>query len=668
MPSLTPSGTGLLYGGDYNPEQWPDDRWREDVELMRQARVNLVTVGVFGWAQLEPEPGRYNFGWLDRVLDLLHDNGIGVDLATATASPPPWFPHAYPRSLPVDRDGRTLWYGSRQTFCASSPEYRDAALRLVEALATRYGGHPALRMWHIHNEYGCHNLTCYCDVSAQAFRDWLRERYGDLDGLNAAWGTAFWSQRYTDWAQVIPPRATTAIGNPTQALDFRRFSSDALLALCRAEHDVLRRITPDVPATTNLMAGMYDHFTGLDYWRWGPELDFVSNDHYLIGTHPEPHVDIAFAGDLTRSLGGGRPWLLMEHSTGAVNWQPHNLAKAPGELLRESLGHVARGSEGAMFFQWRASRAGAEKWHSAMLPHAGTDSRIWREVMELGSALANLGPVASSTVDTDVAVVFDYASGWAAEALAQPSADLTTFDEVRRWYGALWRAGITADFAPPGGDLSRYRLVLVPALYLVSDADAANLVSYVDSGGTVLVGPYSGIVDENDQVRPGGYPGAFRDLLGVRIEEYHPLPPGEFVKLSGGSAGTVWRELGRSTGAEVLESYVDGPVAGSPAVTRNGRAWYVSTRLDEPSLDRLVGQVCAAAGVTAVLTGAPDGLEAVRRRHPDGTAYLFLINHAGTAATVAGTGTDLLSGAYVAGEVSVPAGGVVVLRDSTEEE
>jgi len=303
-----------------------------------------------------------------------------------------------------------------------------------------------------------------------------------------------------------------------------------------------------------------------------------------------------------------------------------------------------------------------------MLPHAGTDSRIWREVMELGSALANLGPVASSTVDTDVAVVFDYASGWAAEAPAQPSADLTTFDEVRRWYGALWRAGITADFAPPGGDLSRYRLVLVPALYLVSEADAANLVSYVDRGGTVLVGPYSGIVDENDQVRPGGYPGAFRDLLGVRIEEYHPLPPGEFVKLSGGSAGTVWRELGRSTGAEVLESYVDGPVAGSPAVTRNGRAWYVSTRLDEPSLDRLVGQVCAAAGVTAVLTGAPDGLEAVRRRHPDGTAYLFLINHAGTAATVAGTGTDLLSGAYVAGEVSVPAGGVVVLRDSTEEE
>jgi beta-galactosidase len=523
-------------------------------------------------------------------------------------------------------------------------------------------------MWHIHNEYGCHNLTCYCDVSAEAFRIWLRARYTDLDRLNEAWGTAFWSQRYTDWAQVLPPRATTAIGNPAQALDFRRFSSDALLELCVAERDVLRRITPATPATTNFMAGTYDHFNGLDYWSWGPELDFVANDHYLIGTHTEPHIDIAFAGDLTRSLGGGRPWLIMEHSTSAVNWQPRNLAKPPGQLLRDSLGHVARGSAGAMFFQWRASRSGAEKWHSGMLPHGGTDTRVWREVVGLGQALQRLGPVASSTVDSDVAVVFDYASGWAAEAPAQPSTDMTTFDEVRRWYGALWRAGITTDFAAPGADLSGYRAVLVPALYLVSDADAANLLSYVDGGGTLLTGPYSGVVDECDQVRLGGYPGAFRDLLGIRIEEYYPLPPDNVVKLSGGSVGQVWRELGRSTGAEVLESYVDGPVAGSPAVTRHGRAWYVSTRLDEPSLDRLVQQVCAAAGVAPAVAGGPAGLEAVRHRDGSGNAFLFLLNHTETAATVAATGTDLLTGDRFTGEVTVPPGGVVVLRSSIEEE
>ncbi len=667
MPSLTPSGTGLLYGGDYSPEQWPDSLWREDVELMGQAGFNLATVGVFAWAQLEPEPDRYRFDWLDRVLDLLHEGGIAVDLATATASPPPWFSHAHPGSLPVDQDGRRRWYGSRQSFCPSSPAYRQAALRLVEALATRYAEHPALAMWHIHNEYGCHNLTCYCDTSAAAFRIWLHDRYGGLDRLNDAWGTAFWSQRYTDWAQVLPPRTTTALGNPTQALDFHRFCSDALLELCVAERDVLRRITPGIPATTNFMAGMYNHFNGLDYWRWAAELDFVANDHYLFGAHRESHVDLAFAADLTRSLGGRKPWLIMEHSTSAVNWQPRNLAKEPGQLLRNSLGHVARGSDGAMFFQWRASRSGAEKWHSGMLPHAGTDSRVWREVVALGAALRRLGPVASSTVDSQVAVVFDYASGWAAEAPGQPSVDMTTFDEVRRWYGVLWRAGTSADFAAPGADLSGYRLVLVPALYLVTDADAANLVSYVDSGGTVLVGPYSGIVDADDRVRPGGYPGAFRDLLGIRVEEFYPLLPGEVAKLSGGSAGRVWRELGRSTGAEVLESYVDGPVADSPAITRNGRAWYVSTRLDEPSLDRLFGQLCAAAGVAPVLAERPAGLEAVRRGHRGGDSYLFLINHAGTAARVAAAGTDLLTGTESAGEVTVPAGGVVVLRSTGKE-
>jgi beta-galactosidase len=665
MPSLSPLLTGLLYGGDYNPEQWSDDVRRADVELMREAGVNLVTVGVFAWAWLEPEPGRYTFGWLDEVLDLLHGKGIRVDLATATAAPPPWFSHAYPGSLPVDRDGRRLWYGSRQSFCASSPEYRRAALALVEQLAARYRDHPALAMWHIHNEYGCHNLTCYCDVSAEAFRAWLRVRYGEVAGLNDAWGTAFWSQRYEHWSEVLPPRATTAIPNPAQLLDFRRFSSDALLSLCVAERDVLRRWSPDTPATTNFMAGMFD---GLDYWRWARELDFVSNDNYLFGAAPDPHIDLSLSADLTRSLGGGRPWLLMEHSTSAVNWQPRNLAKAPGQLLRNSLTHVARGSDGALFFQWRASRSGAEKWHSAMLPHAGTDTRVWREVVGLGAALGRLAPVAGSTVDSEVAVLLDYESGWAAEGPGQPSADMRAVEEIRRWYGALWRTGYTADFAHPSADLSRYRAVLVPALYLVSDADAANLRSYVDSGGTILVGPYSGIVDECDRVRLGGYPGAFAELLGVRVEEFYPLLPDETVKLSGGGAGQVWRELGRAAGATVLESYVDGPVAGAPAVTRNGSAWYVGTRLDEPSLDRLVAQVCAEAGATPVLTDPPPGLEAVRRRHGSASAYLFLVNHAETAATVAAAGTDLLTGDPFHGEVTVPPGGVVVLRSSGEEE
>jgi beta-galactosidase len=649
---VVPRVEGLCYGGDYNPEQWPERVWAEDAALMREAGVNLVTVGVFAWSMLEPAPGRYEFGWLDRVLSTLHEAGVAVDLATATASPPAWFSAAHPESLPVDRDGTRLAFGSRQVFCASSVAYRERALALVEALAARYGGHPALALWHVHNEYGCHNAACYCEVSAAAFRDWLRRRYGDdIDALNEAWGTAFWSQRYTDWEHVGPPRATLTFANPTQVLDFRRFGSDALLDLFTAERDVLRRATPAIPITTNLMTGS---FTRLDYWRWAREMPVVSNDHYLIGADPIPApAQIAYAADLARSLAGGRPWLLMEHSTSAVNWQPCNLAKAPGQLVRDSLGHVARGSDGALFFQWRASRAGAEKWHSAMVPHAGRDSRIWREVVELGEHLKRLAPIAGSTVEASVAVLLDYPSGWAQEADAQPSHDLDCFTEIRRWHAALWRLGITADLAHPGSDLSGYRAVLVPALYLVDDAAAANLAGYVAGGGTLVVGAYSGVVDEFDHVRPGGYPGAFTDLLGVRVEEFCPLPDNGSVRLSDGSIGRVWSERGRVTGAQPVATYVDGPAAGSPAITRRGSAWYVGTRLDPASLERLL---------VTVLGPGSSGVERIRRRHPDGRSYLFLLNHGGVDADVAAHGTDLLTGAAFPGRLA--AGQVAVVEET----
>ena len=406
MGRLVPKVSGLSYGGDYNPEQWPEEVWPQDVALMREAGVNLVTVAVFGWAWLEPAPGAYTFDRLDRIMDGLHAGGIRVCLATATASPPPWFSYAHPETLPVDADGRRLTYGSRQAICPSSPVYRQAALALTEQLARRYHDHPALALWHVHNEYACHNAYCYCDTSAAAFRDWLQRRYGDLDALNAAWGTAFWSQTYTDWAQVQPPRATPTSKNPGQVLDFRRFSSAEHLANFVAERDVLHALAPGIPVTTNLMTGSC---VDLDYWAWGREMTgpdrLVSNDHYILAEHPlEPPAQIAFAADLARSLAGG-PWLLMEHSTSAVNWQPRNLAKPPGQLIRDSLAHVARGSEGALYFQWRASRAGSEKWHSAMVPHAGTESKIWREVVTLGGHLRALAEVEGARTEAEVAVL-----------------------------------------------------------------------------------------------------------------------------------------------------------------------------------------------------------------------------------------------------------------------
>jgi beta-galactosidase len=673
---------GLSYGGDYNPEQWPEEVWRSDAELMQRAGVNMVSLGIFSWAHLETAEGVYDFDWLDRVIDLLHAHGVRVDLATATASPPPWFSHAYPQTLPVDVDGRRLTYGSRQAYCPSAPQYRAGAVRLVEQLATRYAGHPALALWHVNNEYGCHVSRCWCDVSAEAFRGWLQRRYGgDINALNAAWGTAFWAQRYTDWAQVLPPRATPSYPNPTQSLDFRRFSSDELLDCFRAERDVLHRLSPGVPVTTNMMAS--SNFSELDYWSWVPEVDLISNDHYIPATDPASQIDLAFAADLTRSLAGGQPWLLMEHSTSAVNWQPRNVPKAPGQMRRNSLAHVARGSDGAMFFQWRASIAGAEKFHSAMVPHAGTQTRVWREVEALGADLASLAEVAGSVVTSDgggrpeVAILLDYASFWAGSLPAHPSVDMSPHSELMAWYAALWRAGIVTDFVHPNGDLSPYRLLLAPALYLIDDAGCAALTSFVEGGGTLAVGPFSGIVDANDHVRPGGYPAGLREALGLWVEEFHPLAEGATIALDDGSTGLVWSELAHSEGAvaqarytsEGPSGYPESPLAGAPAITHHeygdGEAWYFGTRLDADGLDRWIARITAAAGITSV-AAAPTGVEAVRRRQPDGRAYLFLINHTDTDVEVPGSGAELLTSKLVTGSVTVPARGVAVLREEDD--
>lgn len=655
-------GEGIWYGADYNPEQWPEQTWAEDVELMRRAGVNLVSVGIFSWALLQPTPERYVFDWLDRAIDLLHDGGISVDLATATASPPPWLAHRHPETLPRRADGTVLWPGGRQAYCPSSPVFRDHSLALVEAVARRYARHPAVVLWHVSNELGCHNVHCYCDVSAEAFRGWLRERYGDLDSLNAAWGTAFWSQRYHDWAEVNPPRTAPTFANPTQQLDFLRFSSDEQRAQLRAERELLNRLVPQ-PVTTNFMIGTGMKY--LDYHSWASDVDVVANDHYLTAADPQPQVNLALAADHTRGVAGGAPWLLMEHSTSAVNWQPRNVAKTPGQMRRNSLAHVARGADGVLFFQWRASPAGAEKFHSALVPHAGPDTKVFREVCRLGADLRALAEVRGSRVDADVAILFDYEAWWGAELDSHPSVDVTYTDRLAALHAALWRAGVTADVVHPSADLSRYRLVVVPTLYLVRDADADALRRFVEAGGTAAVTYFSGIVDEHDHIRLGGYPGAFRDLLGVRVEEFFPLRAGETVRLDDGARADVWTEWLHAEGAEVLAAYTDGPLPGVPALTRNavgaGAAWYVGTRLDDDATDRLVARLLAETGVRPPVD-APAGVEVVRRRSAD-RSWLFVVNHTTEPARLAVSGVELLGGVRCDGTLEVPAGEVAVVRE-----
>lgn len=660
-------GTSALgFGGDYNPEQWDRSVWVEDVRLMHEAGVNLVSLGIFSWALLEPAEGVYEFGWLDEVLDLLHAGGIRVDLANASASPPPWFSHRYPQSLPVTIDGVRLGYGSRQAFCGSSVDYRRAAAALTTKIAERYSKHPAVIMWHVHNEYGCHNQPCFCDASGLAFQRWLEKKYGDIDTLNQGWGTAFWSQYYYHFDEITPPRRSGAFVNPTQQLDFARFSSDELLECFEAEAAILRAHS-SLPVTTNFMGFNMGLHQPVDYWKWAERLDVVSNDHYLIAEDPGHHRELAMVADLTRGWAAGAPWLLMEHSSSAVNWQPRNIAKAPGEMVRNSLQHVARGADAALFFQWRAAKAGAEKFHSALLPHAGVDTKIWRETVELGAILKSIAEVADSRVaGVEVAIIHDTDARWASELDSHPSADLNCIAETRHWYEAAYRAGITTDFRRSTDDLSGYKLVIVPLQYLMTDAGAANIVAFAEAGGRVLVTYFSGIVDENDHIRLGGYPGAFRELLGVQIEEFFPLHAGETVSLSVFGDGAVFSELGRANGAEVLAQFAEGPVAGSPAVTRNpagrGAAYYVATRLSEAGTDDLLAWIATDAGVEAAAE-PQDGVEVVRRSDGE-RSWLFVINHSEQEARVNTEGVELIAGTPINGTLVVPAGKVAVVRQS----
>ncbi|MFE4469817.1 beta-galactosidase [Leifsonia sp. NPDC056824] len=665
---------GFAYGGDYNPEQWDPEVWREDVELMNRAGVNLVSVGIFSWARIEPRDGAFDFAWLDEVLDLLHAGGVRIDLATATASPPPWLAMKHPEMLPVTAEGVTLWSGSRQAYCPSSPVYRRYAARLMQAIVDRYAEHPALELWHVNNEYGCHVSHCYCDASASAFRVWLEEKYATIGALNEAWGTAFWSQHYARFDEILPPRAAPSFKNPTQLLDFDRFSSDELLACFRAEKAIIRSRS-SLPVTTNFMG----FFKPADYWAWVQEVDIVSDDSYPDPADPRSPVYGAMQRDLMRSLGGGKPWLLMEQSPGAVNWRERNAAKRPGQMRAWSYQSVARGADGILFFQWRQAVAGAEKFHAGMVPHGGTDTRVFREVEQLGAELASLSGVEGllgASVPAQVAIVFDWDSWWAIEQEASPTA-VNYLVDVFGWYAALAATGATVDFARADDDLTRYRAVVVPSLFVASDAQLESLDHYATGGGTLVVGYLTGVLDEDLHVRTGGYLGPLRGTLGVWVEEFAPPAAPDLPAIGGGeppalqvvgdivggeASASEWGEYVRVDDADVEATFGGGVLDGLPAVTKHargsGEAWYVATRLDLEPLAALLNHVLTFAGVDR-LPRVP-GVEFVRRGD-----HLVAINHTDEPVTLELPGTDVLSGTAAAGLVLHGQGVAIIAEERT---
>lgn len=646
---LTENGRGIAFGGDYNPDQWSEETWDDDVRLMKKAGVNTVALAIFSWDRIQPQENRWDFGWLDRIIDKLGKAGIATDLASATATAPLWLYESHPEVLPRDKYGHPVNVGSRQSWSPTSPVFKEYALTLCRKLAERYGTNPYVTAWHMGNEYGWNNREDYSDNALEAFRAWCRRKYGTIDALNQAWGTTFWGQEMNDFDEVLIPRfmGADSMVNPGQKLDFERFGNDMLLDFYKAERDAIAEICPDKPFTTNFMVSTDQ--CCMDYADWANEVNFVSNDHYF-HEGGEMHLDeLACSDALMDSFALGKPWYVMEHSTSAVQWKPLNMRKRKGETVRDSLAHVAMGADAINFFQWRASAFGAESFHSAMVPHAGEDTKLFRQVCELGETLrtlADAGVQGSELERSDTAILFSAESEWATRSQTLPSMKLNHWHDVRDWYRAFLDAGTRADIVPLKYDWSDYKTVVLPTVLMLSAVDTRRLADFAAAGGRVVVGYATGLIDENFHTWLGGYPGAgnglLRDMLGIRGEEFNILGSGvegepEAIRLGAGgevaledaaalngATTRLWQNDVTVTGdrTQVLAMYAgeeadEWELDGMAAVTRNpygaGEAYFVGCDLDVADLTKLIRTYLAAPAQSQQSQANTDVLHTVRK-------------------------------------------------------
>ena len=646
---LTENGRGIAFGGDYNPDQWSEETWDDDVCLMKKAGVNTVALAIFSWDRIQPQENRWDFGWLDRIIDKLGKAGIATDLASATATAPLWLYEKHPEVLPCDKFGHPVNAGSRQSWSPTSPVFKEYALTLCRKLAERYGANPYVTAWHMGNEYGWNNRNDYSDNALNAFRLWCERKYGTIGALNQAWGTTFWGQEMNSFDEVLIPRfmGADSMVNPGQKLDFERFGNDMLLDFYKAERDAITEICPDKPFTTNFMVSTDQ--CCMDYADWANEVNFVSNDHYF-HEGGEMHLDeLACSDALMDSFALGKPWYVMEHSTSAVQWKPLNMRKRKGETVRDSLAHVAMGADAINFFQWRASAFGAESFHSAMVPHAGEDTKLFRQVCELGETLrtlADAGVQGSELERSDTAILFSAESEWATRSETLPSMKLNHWHDVRDWYRAFLDAGTRADIMPLKYDWSDYKTVVLPTVLMLSAVDTRRLADFAAAGGRVVVGYATGLIDENFHTWLGGYPGAgnglLRDMLGIRGEEFNILGSGvegepEAIRLGAGgevaledaaalngATTRLWQNDVTVTGdrTQVLAMYAgeeadEWELDGMAAVTRNpygaGEAYFVGCDLDVADLTKLIRTYLAAPAQSQQSQANTDVLHTVRK-------------------------------------------------------
>lgn len=621
----------IVYGGDYNPEQWPEDIWKEDMRLFKEAGIDIVTLNVFSWAAIQPSEEEYDFSRLDKIMDMVRENGLKVCLATSTGAHPAWMAKRHPDILRVDFEGRKHKFGGRHNSCPNSPTYQKYSVRLARKLAERYKDYENIVAWHISNEYGG---ECYCENCERAFREWLKEKYGTIEELNRVWNTSFWGHTFYDWDEIVLPNALSEHFEYERSmfqgitLDYKRFNSDSILKCYRMEYDAVREITPDIPVTTNLM-GFYPM---LDYQKWGRYMDVVSWDNYpMAGAAP---AETAMQHDLMRGVGGGKPFLLMEQTPGVTNWHDYCALKRPGVMRLLSYQAVAHGADSVMFFQMRRSIGACEKYHSAVIDHVGNgETRVYRETAKLGKELSGLGDTLLGAVtESKAAIYFDWDNWWALTCTAGPSTDLDYKAQILDYYRALHTLNIPVDFVGAEDDLGKYKLLIAPVLYMTKTGYDEKIRKFVREGGTFITTFFSGIVDEHDLVVTGGYPGRLRDILGIWAEEIDALPENKencFDYNGGMYPARLLCDLVHSEGARELGAYQKDFYAGMAAVTVNdfgkGKAYYVATRSDAAFYSLFLQDVCEECGIMPLLENI-EGVEVTIRENENGR-FLFLLNH-----------------------------------------
>lgn len=628
--------TEILYGGDYNPEQWPEEIWQEDMRMLKKAHINMVTLNVFSWAALQPDENTYCFDKLDRIMEFVRENGLKVCMATSTGAHPAWMAKRHPDILRTDADGKKRKFGSRHNSCPNSPTYRLYAARLASELAKRYKDYDNIVAWHISNEFGG---ECHCENCEKAFREWLKEKYGTIEEMNRCFYTDFWGHTFYDWDEVVLPNLLSEHmewdGQEKTmfqgiSLDYRRFMSDSMMECFKLEYDAIKKEMPDVPITTNLMG----FFKLLDYQKWAKYMDFISWDSY-----PQPTDGPAVTAlnhDLMRGIKEQQSFVLMEQTPSVTNWHPYNRLKRPGEMRLLSLQAAAHGADAIQFFQIRRGIGACEKYHGAVIDHAGRDdTRVFREVTALGEELQTLGDAfLEGRTPSETAIVFDWDNWWAVEYSAGPSVRMKYLDAIRDYYAAAFEQNIPVDIVGVEDDISSYKVVIAPLLYMTKTGYADKIRAFVEQGGTFITTYFSGIVEEHDLVLPGGYPGELKDILGIWVEENDALPEGEenaFIYEGNQYPADVLCDLMHlEGGAKSISVYEKDFYQGTPVLTKNhygkGTAYYVGTRSNAEFYRHFLKNIFQEARVEPVMV-TPEGVEAAVRENEKGRT-LFLLNHA----------------------------------------